>query len=103
MIPTISIQYSDSVFSPFSGQAADGDQGPNETDPTLLFVYYGDIGDYAYKSDAVEKLIEQLDENETGPDELVKHLHIANAFALEVDSGWNGVNVYGFAPDVALP
>ena len=42
------IHYLDQIYSPFSGLPADGESGPNESDPTLLFVYYGNAGDFAY-------------------------------------------------------
>jgi hypothetical protein len=83
------------VYSPFSGQPADGDDGPNEGDPTLLFVSYG--GEFAYVSDRLKALVDVVAENVDMAD-LTDVLTIDGGLILEVDTDWNGVNHYGFAP-----
>jgi len=40
-LPAIDVHYLGTVYSPFSGQAADTEDGANTGDPTLLFIYYG--------------------------------------------------------------
>jgi len=89
----------ESIFSPYTGEAIDGPNGPNESDPSLLFIYYGDAGVYAYISKATKKNLESkgiVDAEELEPKDLIANLDIETAFSLEVDSGWNGINYYGF-------
>ena len=96
-IPVVRIHCRDQICSPFSGQPADGKDGPNKKDPTLLFVYYGDPGIYAYSSQRLRNLmnedIEYLD-----AEALHTHADIDGGFILEVETDLNGVNYYGFAP-----
>jgi len=96
-LPTARIHCLEQVFSPFSGLPADGEGGPNEKDPTLLFVYYGNAGDYAYISNRLQNLV---DGNVESIDIGMLHsaLSIDGGLILEVDTDWNGVNFYGFAP-----
>ena len=86
----------DRIFSPFSGQPADGKGGPNKKDPTLLLVYYGDKGVYAYVSprlkNALNEDIEYLE-----PENLHTGIDIDDALVLEVETDV-GVNYYVFAP-----
>ena len=93
---TIRIEYLHIVHSPFSGLPADGEDGPNENDRTLLFVNYGDAGMYAYISERVRALLPDVED--TDPEELVAQLAIKNAVFFVVDTGWNGINTYAFAP-----
>ena len=89
----------ESIFSPFTGEAIDGPDGPNESDPSLLFIYYGNAGEYAYISEATQENLESkgiVDAEELEPDDLIANLDIEAAFSLEVDTGWNGINYYGF-------
>ena len=96
-IPVVRIHCRDQIFSPFSGQAADGKNGPNKTDPTLLFVYYGGDGIYAHASErlrySLTEDIEYLD-----AEDIHKSIEIDGGLVLEVETD-NGVNYYGFAPE----
>jgi hypothetical protein len=83
------------VYSPFSGMPADGDDGPNEKDPTLLFVWYGCSGQFEYIS---ERLQTVGGEDFDDVSEVCKAIDIKGAIVLEVDTDWNGINYYGFAP-----
>ncbi|MGW4018291.1 hypothetical protein ACWECW_18520 [Rhodococcus ruber] len=99
-LPTINVHYLGTVYSPFSGQATETDDGSNTADPTLLFIYYGDAAIWDYIS---PRVIEQVpgdsgDPEELGPDELAALLQIDGAMVMVVDTDWNGVNYYGFAP-----
>ena len=86
------------VFSPYSGLPADGEDGVNETDSTLLFVYYGDAGLFAFISDRLTNILEVSEEEVTIEDIQKAIMKLNGAFVLKVDTGWNGANSYGFAP-----
>lgn len=90
------IHYLGQVYSPFSGLPADGDGGPNKADSTLLFVYYGDAGDFAYIAQRIRN--DLTDAEGTDPESLATALNIDGGIILEVDTDWNGINWYGFAP-----
>ncbi|OWY83853.1 hypothetical protein [Rhodococcus sp. BUPNP1] len=99
-LPKIDIHYLGTVHSPFSGQVAETDDGSNTSDPTLLFVYYGDAGIWDHISTRVTDHLsddagtpEDLD-----PDELAALLDIDGGMVMVVDTDWNGLNYYGFAP-----
>jgi len=83
--------------SPFSGLPAEVDDEPNKDDPTLVFVYYGDAGLHAYIS---PRLLDVLDDGgeETDPLEFAHRLQIDGGLIFIVDTDWNGLNYYGFAP-----
>lgn len=70
-----------------AGAAADGEDGPNESDPSLMFTYYGDASLYGY----VEK---ELGDIEDMPEPLELRSDVDVIF--EVNLGWNGINYYGF-------
>jgi hypothetical protein len=96
----------DQVYCPFTGGAIHGDDGVSPL-PSLLFVYYGGAGLYGYTSDRLVKLLEDrgiacsADDMPLEPDEIAQKLDLENAFILEIDTGWNGVNSYGFVvPEV---
>lgn len=96
-VPTIEFRYLGAVYSPFSGLPADSEDGPNETDPTLLFTYYGDAGEYGFISPRLgNDLAEQAADLE--PLDLAEALQIEGVLVMVVDTDWNGVNYYGFAP-----
>ena len=99
-LPTIGVHYLGPVFSPFSGQAADSDDGANVGDPTLLFVFYCDAGCWDYINPRVTEHVpdETGDPEDLDPDELFALLEIDGAMVMVVDTDWNGVNYYGFAP-----
>lgn len=89
------------LFSPFSGRPAEGDRGPNTRDKTLLFIYYGDAGEYGHIGKrAVEILTQAGVKNieSLSPGALARRLNLPSTLLLEVDAGWNGVNYYAFAP-----
>ncbi|UPG69161.1 hypothetical protein [Gordonia hongkongensis] len=94
------MHYLGAVHSPFSGLPAENEDGPNNADPTLLFIFYGDATHWGYIS---PKLAETLgadeDELELEPEDLEECLTIDGGIVLRVDTDWSGVNVYGFAPN----
>ena len=96
-IPVARVHCRDPIFSPFSGQPAEVKGAPNKKDPTLLFVYYGETGFYAYVSqrlmNSMNEDIEYLD-----AEELHTHIDIDGGLILEVETDVRGVNYYGFAP-----
>ena len=89
------------VYSPFTGQPAEGLDGPNTSDPSLLFIHYGNSGEYAYIADRVREAVagagvrnvEDLD-----PRKLAARIDVPGGFVLKIDGAWNGVNSYEFAP-----
>ena len=89
------------VYCPFTGKPIHGDDGVNAI-RSLLFVYYGDAGDYGYVSHALVTMLTGLeiecgaDDVPLSPEELAKKLNVDRAFILEIDAGWNGINSYGF-------
>ena len=91
------IKSENQIYSPFSGLPAHGEDGPNEEDPTLLFVYYGDAGLYGYVSEHLQSIIGN-DVEETLVEDMHSVVSDDGGFILEVDAGWNGVNTYGFKP-----
>lgn len=84
------------IFSPFSGLPAETDSGVNQADNTLLFVHYGGAGEFGFISDRLIGILGGA--AELSLEELKDALNIEGAFVLTVDSGWNGVNSYCFAP-----
>lgn len=95
-VPLARVHCRDQIFSPYSGLPADGREGPNKKDPTLLFVYYGDKGIFAYVSErfkyAASEDIEYL-----SPQNIHKSIDIDGALILEVETD-SGLKYYGFAP-----
>ena len=99
-LPVTKISYLRDIYSPFSGLPSElGECGgeANQSDPSLLFIYYGNSSGYAYVSSRVVELVDGDPENFT-PVELAERLAIEGGLVLQVDNGWNGVNSYGFAP-----
>jgi len=96
-INIVEIHYLGQIYSPFSGLPADGEDGPNENDPTLLFVHYGDAGQYAYAAPRINEHVE-IDDSEPGVDELAENLAIDGGMIIQANCDWNGINTYGFAP-----
>jgi|SRR6185312_4917410 len=96
-LPTIEFSYLGTVYSPFSGLPADSEDGPNEADSTLLFVYYGDAGEWAYISPRLANDLPE-DADEVGAVDLAETLQIEGGLLMVVDTDWNGINYYGFAP-----
>lgn len=97
-LPAIGFTYLGQVYSPLSGLPAEvDDDGANQSDPTLLFVYYGMAGEWDYVSprfpDEVTRIIDNL-----APDEVADNLEIDGAIMLVVNTDWGGVNYYAFAP-----
>jgi hypothetical protein len=96
-LPIIEFSYIGTVHSPFSGLPADSEDGPNETDPTLLFTYYGDASEYGFISPRLGNgLAERAEDLE--PIDLAEALQVEGGIVMVVDCEWNGVNYYGFAP-----
>lgn len=96
-IPVAKIHYLGQIFSPFSGLPAESDDGPNEGDPTLLCVYYGDASEFGYVSDRLQEL-SGVDFDTVEVEELSASLTVDGGIVLEVDTEWNGLNYYFFAP-----
>lgn len=98
-IQEIQVKNQEQIYSPYSGLPADGDNGPNKKDDTLLFVYYGNSGGFGYIS---ERIIINTDKDpdDLSVDEIKASASIAGAFIVTVDTGWNGLNSYGFAPSL---
>ena len=86
----------DQIFSPFSGQPADGKHGPNDNDPTLLLVYHGDSGIYSYVSPRLKSALNE-DIEYLEPENLHTGIDIDDGLILEVETDV-GVNYYVFAP-----
>ena len=93
-LPKIDIHYLGTVYSPFSGQVVETDDGSNTSDPTLLLVYYGDADIWDYVSPRVaDRLPDPVGSPEDlYPDELVALLEIDGAIVMVVDAEWNGIN-----------
>jgi hypothetical protein len=96
-LPTVEFAYLGMIHSPFSGLPAESDDDPNEDDPTLLFAYYGNAGLYGYISPRLRDVLKD-DGDDTDPLELAQDLQIDGGLMLTVDTDWNGLNYYGFAP-----
>lgn len=96
--PMVCIEYEGRIHSPFTGQPAETEDGPNEADPSLLFVHYGNVGEYAYISPRLEEVLKEQLSEDTDPEELAGLVDLQGALVVRVDEGWNGVNHYGFAP-----
>lgn len=96
-LPVANIHCLQQIYSPFSGLPVDGKDGPNESDPTLLFVFYGDAAIYAYVSSRLQN-VSDGDVEEIEIEKLSSTLSVDGGLILKVDTDWNGVNYYGFAP-----
>jgi hypothetical protein len=74
-----------------------------EDDPTLLFTYYGNASIYGLINPRLSKALPdelaELDVDlELEPTELAEALRIDGGLIMVVDTDWNGINYYGFAP-----
>lgn len=96
-IPVVRVHCRDQIYSPFSGQPADVKGSPNKKDPTLLFIYHGDVGFYAYISERVRYAMNE-DIEYLEPENLHASIDIDGGLILEVETDQTGVNYYGFAP-----
>ena len=105
-LPTIEFRYLDQIHSPFSGIPAGlDDEGVNHADPTLLFVYCGGVSEWAYVSPRLPSELTRFIDN-LEPDEVAESLDIDGAILLVVDTDWNGIDYYAFAPadsEIGLP
>ena len=63
----------------------------------MLFVFYGYAETYAYVSARLQN-VGDGDVEEIKIEELSSTLSVDGGLILEVDTDWNGVNYYGFAP-----
>ncbi len=95
-LPVSKLHYLGQIYSPFSGLPADGEDGPNEGDPTLLFIYYGNASMFGYVSKRVQDAVSDVEDIDI--DELPGILSVDGGVVFEVDTDWNGINYYGFAP-----
>jgi len=94
--PTIEVTCSQPIFSPFSGLPAELEDGPNIEDKTLLFIIKN-ASKTAYFS---ARMSDQIEDDATSMvvEDLLESSSINGAMLIEVDTGWDGINVYGFAP-----
>ncbi len=105
-IPIVDIE-TDGVqrfFCPFTGEAVESAEDGVRFIPTLLFVYYGAASIIETENKIVTKLVKKYEESEIEEDQvdwIASKLDVEGAFVLRVDTGWNGVNAYGFMPVVA--
>jgi hypothetical protein len=86
----------ETIYSPFSGIAITQEEGVNEADPSLLFSNFANIGGYVS-----QRLIDQIgdiDEDSIITEDEIARITIPGAIVFRHDCGWNGVNLYGFAP-----
>ena len=102
-LPVIDFRYLETVHSPFSGLPSESEDGPNEEDPTLLFTYYGMVSMYGFINPRLAKALPDelaaLDVDlDLDPAELAEALQIDGGLIMVVDTDWNGINYYGFAP-----
>ena len=105
-MPVVSIRYENPrayIYSPFSGLPAVSEKdydGGNKDDPTLLFTWFGNVGQYGYLSPRLQDFLDQNVEDieDINIDDLPSLLNIEGGLILAVDEGFNGVNYYGFAP-----
>jgi len=88
------------IFSPYTGKCVvDKDGEINENDDSLLFVYAGMAGDYAYISDKLRDIVDE-DIESINIEDLPSKIEANEGTLLEVDNGFNGINFYGFiSPD----
>jgi hypothetical protein len=98
----VEIRYVEPVYSPFTGQRADGEEtdGPNVADPSLCFVYYGNAHLFGYVAErvlAAAKAAGIEDVEDLNPEDLLESIKIPNSVTLKVDTGFNGTNYYCFA------
>lgn len=94
----VRVTYNGTLFSPFSGQPVDLEDGPNEADDTLLFAHHGAANEYGYVSQRALSGKDISTVEGTSPREMCSELGIEGALIIEVDSGWDGVNTYAFLP-----
>ncbi len=103
--PIVETRSNGTLHSPFTGQPADDEEGPNEDDPTLLFIWHGNAGLYGYVGEWTAQALRKVgieDPETLAPSELAARLEIPGALVLRVDAGRYGVNFYGFAPSVGM-
>ena len=96
-IPIVRVHSRDQIFSPYSGLSADGKDGPNIKDSTLLFVYHHDPGFYTYVSERLKYAMNE-DMESFSPEALHTHIHIDGGLIFEVETDIQGLDYYGFAP-----
>jgi len=97
-LPAIEFRYLDQIHSPFSGIPAGlDDEGVNHEDPTLLFVYSGMGSAWAYVSPRFPNELTRFIDN-LEPAEVADSLEIDGAIMFVVDTDWNGIDYYAFAP-----
>ncbi len=97
-LPVIEFRYLAQIHSPFSGiPAGTDDEGLDYEDPTLLFVYSGMGSAWAHVSPRFPTELTRFIDN-LEPDEVAESLEIDGGIVLVVDTDWNGIDYYAFAP-----
>lgn len=93
----------DQMTCPITGDEVYGPDGVRDV-PSLLFVHIGDADSYLYISERLVTLLLACgvdcdsEEIPISPAEVADRLDLEGGKMIEVDSGWNGINCYGFAP-----
>lgn len=97
-VAVIHMEYEGPLFSPFSGIRVDAEDA--ESDGTLLFMFFGDSGEYGHISRELAELAKArgISVSDEEPEVLLRKLEIPGAIAIVIDAGWNGINTYCFAP-----
>jgi hypothetical protein len=99
------VAYEGPVYSPFSGQPAEDEEGPNFEDETLQWIYCGDAGSSSHVGNTLLTALGNIGEDEASQIDFVVVMEAARkagCLVLEVDTGWNGLNWYGFLPKATL-
>jgi len=96
-LPVLELNYQEQIYSPFSGLPAHSEDGPNEKDPTLLFVHVGTVNEFGYISPRMKSLVEENIED-ISLENLIEQLSVENGIILKVNRFWNGIDSYCFAP-----
>lgn len=97
-LPAVEFRYLDQIHSPFSGIPAGlDDEGVDHEDPTLLFVYSGMGSAWSYVSPRFPNELTRFIDN-LEADEVAESLEVDGAIMFIVDTDWNGIDYYAFAP-----
>ncbi len=96
-LPRVEIKTLQAFYSPFSGLLLEGEDVDVSDDSTVLFIYYGALGEFAHLSDRVVQTVGE-DAEDVDIEELIERLDYPGGFVIQVDTDWNGINYYGFAP-----
>lgn len=104
-LPLVQFSYLGALYSPFSGGMIQPVEDECiEEEPTLLFVYVGNVCEWLYISARVtDNLPESLPHDAATVEdldvtELAELLDIPGGLVMAVDLDWNGIAYYGVAP-----